>query len=190
MRNSDTNCCADISIAESDTESGAPAPNGQNSVAALALRCGNCEGQSRPVSRKTVLLMLKPEFIERAMAGTYSFCFARDCPVVYFEEQGRHRFTIDDLRVRVGVKASEDPIPLCYCFGFDESHIRAEITRTGDTTIPEKISTLIHEGLCACEVRNPSGVCCLGAVNKAAKRLIDEASSKINPSDDHKRGRE
>ena len=141
-------------------------------------RCRTCEGQSRPVSRKTVLLMLKPELIDQAMTGTYSFCSAPDCPVVYFEEHGRRQvFTSGDLRVSVGVKASEDPIALCYCFGFDESHIREEISRTGNTTIPERISRLIREGLCACETRNPSGVCCLGEVNKAAKRFISTQST-------------
>ena len=89
----------------------------------------------------------------------------------YFEEQGGHSFTTDDLRVRVGVKESADPIPLCYCFGFDESHIRDEISKTGETTVPKRISTLILEGLCACESRNPSGACCLGDVNRAVKRL-------------------
>lgn len=173
------NCCAtDTSIGNPGPEIGTAAPAIRSGLEALAVRCVNCGGQSRPVSRKTVLLMLKPEFLEQAMTGTYSFCSARDCPVVYFEEQGRHRFTIDDLRVPVGVKASEDPIPLCYCFGFDESHIRAEISRTGNTTIPEKISMLIREGLCACEARNPSGVCCLGEVNKATKGILAKESDE------------
>lgn len=134
-------------------------------------RCRDCGTQSRPVSRKTVLLMLKPHLLEQAMRGTYCFCATANCPVVYFEEQCNQRFTADDLRVPVGVKASESPIPLCYCFGFDESHIRDEIALTGTTTIPGRISTLIREGLCACEARNPAGVCCLGEVNKAAKKL-------------------
>jgi len=116
--------------------------------------------------------MLKPHLLEEAMTGTYSFCSTRDCPVVYFEEQGSHRFTADDLRVPVGVKASEDPVPLCYCFGFDEGHIRDDISRTGNTNIPERISRLIREGFCACEPRNPAGVCCLGEVNRAAKRFM------------------
>jgi len=107
------------------------------------------------------------------MTGTYSFCAVRECPVVYFEEQGSCRFMSDDLRMRVGVKESGDPIPLCYCFGFDESHMRDEITRTGKTTIPARISTLMREGLCACESHNPAGVCCLGEVNRAVKRLTE-----------------
>jgi len=166
------NCCAtDTSIAESGSEVVEAVSGSREGSEAVIQRCENCGCQSRPVSRKTVLLMLKPDLLEQAMTGTYSFCSARDCPVVYFEEQGRHRFTTDDLRVTVGVKASEDPIPLCYCFGFDESHIRDEISRTGTTTVPQRISTLIREGLCACESRNPAGVCCLGEVNKAAKSL-------------------
>jgi hypothetical protein len=123
-----------------------------------------------------VLLMLKPELLEHAMTGTYSFCSTPDCPVVYFENRRPHSFTIDHLRVTLGGKATNDPIALCYGFGFDESHIRDEISRTGSTTVPERISRLIREGLCACESRNPAGMCCLGEVNRAAKRLAQVPS--------------
>jgi Zinc binding domain len=141
-------------------------------------RCRKCDGQSRPVSLKTVLLMLNPHLLEEALSGTYSFCQAPDCPIVYFEENGSRVFTSDDLRAIVGAKASSDPIPLCYCFGFDEGHLCEEIARSGNTTIPDRISSLIREGLCACEARNPSGVCCLGEVNRTAKRLRQELSVK------------
>jgi len=134
-------------------------------------RCSSCNGQGRPVSRKTVLLMLKPELLERAMHGSFSFCSARDCSIVYFEDKGSQQFTVDDLRVRVGLKVNGDPIPVCYCFGFDEKHIRDEIEQTGNTIVPENVSRLIREGLCACDSRNPSGMCCLGEVNKTAHRL-------------------
>src|SRR5215472_11983791 len=133
-------------------------------------RCVRCDGKGRAVSRKTVLLMLKPVFLEHTMSGSYSFCPERDCPVVYFDETGERHFTVDDLRIRVGLKVKDDPIPLCYCFGFDENHVREEIAKTGRTSIPERISKLIREGLCACDTRNPAGVCCLGEVNKNAKR--------------------
>lgn len=157
------NCCP----TETTSDNGLRSEKDETSIA----RCQDCKGQSRPVSRKTVLLMLKPHLLEEAMTGTYSFCAAPDCEVVYFDEQGTQRFTTDDLKVTVGVKAHVDPIPLCYCFGFDESHIRDEISRTGRTTIPDRIAKLIREGLCACETRNPAGVCCLGEVNRTVKRL-------------------
>src|SRR6267143_83338 len=102
-------------------------------------RCSSCNGQGRPVSRKTVLLMLKPGLLERAMQGNYSFCPERDCSIVYFEDKGSQQFTVDDLRIRVGLKVKGDPIPVCYCVGFDEKHIRAEIDRTGSTSIVEKV---------------------------------------------------
>ena len=139
------------------------------------LICVNCGGQSGLVSRKTVLSMIKPEFVETALHGSYRFCHARECPIVYFEEQGSRVFTVEDLRITVGVKASTDPIPVCYCFGFDESHLREEIAQTGSTSVPERISRLIREGLCACDVRNPSGNCCLGEVKRTANRLKNEA---------------
>lgn len=135
-------------------------------------RCESCKSKGRPVSRKTVLLMLKPDLLDRAMHGSYSFCSERDCSIVYFEDEGREHFTVDDLRIRVGVKVKDDPIPVCYCFGFDERHIRDEIARTGSTTIPDRVSSLIREGLCACESRNPSGACCLGEVKQTMKRII------------------
>ncbi len=122
--------------------------------------------------------MLKPELLERAIHGSYSFCSAHDCSMVYFEDESGEQFTVNDLRIRVGLKVKGDPIPVCYCFGFDEGHIRDEMSRTGDSTIPERISRLIREGLCACEARNPSGMCCLGEVNKAANRLRETSQSR------------
>ena len=138
-------------------------------------RCQGCKAQGRPVSQKTVLLMLKPHLFEQAMTGTYLFCSSRDCPIVYFEEGGSQRFITEDLRTVVGVKATVDPVPLCYCFGFDESHLRDEMERKGATNIPETIATLIREGFCACESRKPAGVCCLGEVKLAVKRLAHTA---------------
>ena len=58
--------------------------------------CVGCGGQSKPVSRRTVLSMVKPEFLEAALNGTYRFCQSRECQVVYFEEHGARVFTVDD----------------------------------------------------------------------------------------------
>jgi hypothetical protein len=170
------NCCAIETSIRQSASAGDESVGGESSKS-VTQGCTNCGGLSRPVSRKMVLLMVKPELLEQAMSGTYGFCSAGDCPVVYFEDQSSNRFTIDDLRIRLGLKVKEDPIPLCYCFGFDVSHIRDEISRTGNTNIPERISALIRQGLCACETRNPSGMCCLGEVNKTANRLRETLQS-------------
>lgn len=159
------NCCPN----EPATDSSRSAETAASKI--FPAPCRSCLANSRAVSRKTVLLMLKPELLEQAMTGNYNFCSTADCSVVYFDDQGGNSFSIDELRLRVGIKSREDPISLCYCFGFEESHLRDEIVRTGLTTVPEKILKLIREGLCACESRNPAGVCCLGEVNETAKRL-------------------
>lgn len=144
--------------------------------------CPRCAGQGRPVLRKTVLLMLKPGLLNAATSASYRFCAANDCPVVYFEDEGSRQFTVDDLRIRVGLKVKEDPIPLCYCFGFEECDIRDEISRTGTTTIPARVASLIREGLCACDSRNPVGVCCLGEITNVAKLLLSQVR-KLRASD-------
>ena len=133
--------------------------------------CAQCGEAGRPITRQTILLMLKPELLDDAGEGDYRFCAVMDCCVVYFNDAGQS-FTTADQRVRVGLKEREDSIPLCYCFGFDESHLREEIERGGQTTIPQRIADLIKQALCACETRNPAGACCLGEVNKAARRLL------------------
>jgi hypothetical protein len=73
----------------------------------------NCKGSNRPVTRKTMLLMLKPECFDTKGESEYRFCSAPDCRVVYFTKGSGVAFTTDDVRVRVGLKEKADPIPLC-----------------------------------------------------------------------------
>lgn len=100
----------------------------------------------------------------------YYFCEARDCDVVYFPFDAQAPiFRRADLLVRVGAKEATDPIPVCYCFGFTVKDIEKEIADTGRSTVAERISGEVKAGNCACEVKNPSGKCCLGNVTRAAK---------------------
>jgi hypothetical protein len=162
-------CCSDKALIET------PAEMVQILGADSRQACRNCEGESHPVTRKTVFLMLKPQCFDRMGESEYRFCTSPECPVVYFAEAGETRFITDDLRVRVGIKETENPIPLCYCFGFGEQDAREEIRATGRCSIPQHISALIRRGMCACVERNPSGKCCLGEVNRAVERLMSEA---------------
>ncbi|HEU4594838.1 MAG TPA: hypothetical protein VFS10_06690 [Pyrinomonadaceae bacterium] len=162
-------CTTDAPAAEATLfdEEKAPAPQDD-----AGRGCASCGSVSRPVTRRTVLLMLRPEVLDRAGNGEYRFCTGPDCPIVYFTEGEGLCFTTEDLRVRVGLKEKDDPVPLCYCFGFDERDAREEIAHTGQCSIPRRITGLIRQGMCACPERNPSGACCLGEVNRAVKRLL------------------
>lgn len=155
------NCCAESNTLPAELEK-----------AGAQRDCLSCQGPGHPVTLRTMLLMLKPECFDQVGESEYRFCASPDCLVVYFS--GERCFTIGDMRIRVGLKEKDDPIPLCYCFGFSEQDVREEIKAKGHTSIPQRISALIKERMCACEERNPSGACCLGEVTKAVKRLTKE----------------
>ena len=128
----------------------------------------------------TLKQMVKPEFLSLVDKPGFRFCRTATCGVVYFHSDG-DRLEKKDVRVRVGLKESEDPAPVCYCFGFTEAMVREEIRETGRCTIPERITAEIKAGHCACEVRNPQGSCCLGNVAVVVKRILDaKDSSRIN----------
>lgn len=125
--------------------------------------------RTRSVGRKTVESLVKPEAKEALTPEPYFFCDAPDCDVVYVSALGDHLVTKDMLTVRVGIKETEDPIPLCYCFGYDREAVRDDIRRTGDTDIQTIITAHVKAEECRCEETNPSGGCCLGAVARAIK---------------------
>lgn len=124
------------------------------------------------MTRKTILLMLKPDLLNQLGNGDYYFCSNSECRVVYYSVEEVTVFRTEDLRVRVGIKEHEDPIPVCYCFGFDEADLREEITILRNTSVPQRITALVKDGLCACETKNPSGICCLGEITRIVRRLI------------------
>ena len=99
----------------------------------------------------------------------FGFCDVPTCSTVYVGADGR---LIDkaDLRTRVGVKETADPIPVCYCFGYTERQIVDDVLAHGRSTIREYISEQVQAGRCRCVVTNPSGRCCLGTVARAVAK--------------------
>lgn len=133
--------------------------------------CPVCGQRGRKVGRKTLdHLLTDAARLRLEAAATYRFCASPDCDVVYFAPNGAP-FLQGDLTVRVGLKAKEPPVPLCYCFGYTEADIARDLATKGTTSIPTDITARIKAGECACEVRNPQGSCCLGNVAMAVKRL-------------------
>lgn len=133
--------------------------------------CPRCGAVGRPVTDRTIEAILAPGFAPSLLAVERRFCKTPDCAVLYYGEGGR-AVEKDAACVRVGVKESEDPVALCYCFGFTRADVRAEVAATGATTIPTRITAEIRAGRCRCEVANPSGTCCLGEVNRAVEEAM------------------
>ena len=147
------------------------------SPAASVALCAECGMKGRSVERRTVLHHVKGELLARVSDDDYRFCAAPACAVVYYGTRGAV-FTVNDVRELITAKASGEVRPLCYCFGFTEGDIRKEIAQTKGTSIPSQIGQFIKEKMCACEIRNPSGACCLGEVNKTVKQLFEKGKTE------------
>ena len=107
------------------------------------------------VERKTLLHHLShPWQIDLAEQGYY-FCDSKDCPVVYFGEDAS-TFTQAELRTAVGQKSTRPERTLCYCFGVTEAD-----TAKGQDIPRNFVIEQTRSGSCDCEIRNPSGRCCL-----------------------------
>jgi len=111
----------------------------------------------------------------------YYFCEAPGCDAVYFPlDTQAPLFRREDLVVRVGAKEIEDPLLVCYCFGFTRQDICDEIRSTGKSTVAKRITAEVEAGRCACEMKNPSGKCCLGDVTRIVKgRLNEKGGAKL-----------
>ena len=89
--------------------------------------------------------------------------------MVYFSSDAL--FRKPDVKVRVGIKEGEDPVPLCYCFDYTRADVQREVEELGTPHIHEKIKAEVQAGFCACEVKNPSGNCCLGDITRAIQQF-------------------
>lgn len=124
----------------------------------------------KPVELQTVKALLTEEALRRISASAHRFCPEPACDVVYFDEVG-HTYSKADIRVPVWQKEPFGARLICYCFGENEADIRTEIDAAGKSEAVERVRAHIEAGRCACEVRNPRGVCCLSDVAAAMKNV-------------------
>lgn len=119
----------------------------------------------------TVKALLTAEALARFEPGAYRFCADPGCDIVYFGDRSP-TFRQADLRAEVWQKAAPGRRTFCYCFDEDEAGIAAEIARSGASAAIARVRAHIAAGRCACEIRNPRGVCCLGDVTAAVDRAL------------------
>ncbi len=124
--------------------------------------CAACGQAGRTVGLITLKALLRPAALEGLTAGDHYFCATAACPVVYFG--GGDVFPREDVLVPVFQKEPEGRRTVCYCFDVGEDQVRAEVETTGASASAERITGLVKDERCACELRNPQGGCCLGNV--------------------------
>lgn len=156
---------------------GAHKDSGQNEKtknAPAVMPCPVDGTRSKQVDTLTVKSLVRQ--LPLGMPDTqYYLCEALDCDVVYFPlDTQAPTFRRDDLSARVASKETADPIPVCYCFGFTRGDIWDEIRNTGKSTVAVRIAAEVEAGRCACQVKSPSGKCCLGEVTRTAKAGLNQ----------------
>lgn len=157
-----SDCCS----TESSSAADAAKP-----AAETEANCPRCGQPGQPVALQTLKHQVKPEHLETVETDSFNFCRTATCDAVYFNERGTV-LTKADVRQRIGLKETQDPVPICYCFGFTEAMVVEEIRATGKCTIPQRITAEVKARNCACEIRNPQGSCCLGNVTAAVKKAM------------------
>lgn len=139
-------------------------------AAAKVEPCIVCGRRGRVVERKTVEHLLRDPNLFSGQKLAHYFCANPACEAVYFAPSNRSVFYKGQLKTRVGIKETEDPIPVCYCFGHSRGSVWREIEETGKSTVVESIKAAVQEGRCECDIRNPSGKCCLGEVTQTVQQ--------------------
>ena len=123
----------------------------------------------RPVDWTTVAALAKGRV---PLKQEFRLCPDAECEVVYYGSAGT-TLAVSDLSVCPGFKNGSDGL-VCYCFLYRKSDIARQLSETGETDVFQSIKDEVQAGNCACEVRNPSGRCCLGEVQEAIRSLERE----------------
>ncbi len=151
-------------------------PAGAGTQAPAFLPCPENGARAKRVGMRTVKALVR-HLPFRMPSAQYYFCEAPGCDVVYFAaDPSAPVFRRADLLVRVEPKDPGDDVPVCYCFGITRREIADELVRTARSSAAERIRSEVKAGRCACEVKNPSGRCCLGRIALAVEQIREALS--------------
>lgn len=145
--------------------------------------CKECCNIGKSIKEITIRSFVKESKLEaiKNPDGFY-FCETSTCQCVYFNNVQQIYLHKEDIKVSVGIKETEGSIPVCYCFNWTKDRIFDQIKQQEYSTVIQEITTKVKAGECSCEIKNPSGKCCLGEVNKMIKNgmeLYSKGGEKI-----------
>jgi len=128
------------------------------------LDCPKCSISSKNISMKTIFHQVRfPEILE-IKEGKYHYCVEKTCSVGYFSQEG---VIIPKEQLRAFGEHQNNK--LCYCFDVNtEQYINALKGNSADK-IKKFVIQKTKSGDCACEIRNPSGQCCLASFKQLEK---------------------
>ena len=128
------------------------------------LVCPQCGIASKNISMKTIFHQVKfPDGLD-VETDSYYYCTDNNCSVGYFSQQGK---TISKTQLRAFTEPKNNK--LCYCFDINLEQYVNSLKDGSAVTIKNFVIQKTKVGDCACEIRNPSGQCCLVNFKKLEK---------------------
>jgi len=118
--------------------------------------CPEDGSKGDPVKRLTVAAQMRGPVPPKQ---EFWLCRSPGCSVVYFGSEGA-TVTTDQVHEVPSFKEGGRGLA-CYCFGYLETQIAEEVRASGTSSTVASVEDQVRAGNCACEVRNPSGKCCL-----------------------------
>lgn len=115
--------------------------------------CPTNEQSCNQVKRKTILHHIVKPWLHDLPEQTYYYCDDPECDVIYFSEDNK-LIRINQLRKDSNPALNNKKI--CYCFDVTQKDLNENL-KLCKTFVVEQTKG----GTCDCEIRNPSGKCCL-----------------------------
>lgn len=124
--------------------------------------CPECEQIQKSVSIETLRHKIISPLNQTIDEQNYFFCSNSVCKTVYFGENGK-QYGVENIRGEVGQKQTSSSRIICYCFDVSAQQVLDEIENTGESASRQFVISQTKAKHCACEIRNPSGTCCLAS---------------------------
>ncbi len=119
-------------------------------------RCPVSKGVGQPVKWITMVALSR---VPIPPSQEVFLCRDPDCEVVYFGNQGLE-LRRTDVHTVPGFKEATGGL-VCYCFQHTQMAVEEEARTLRASPTLKFVLTKVQEKSCACEIRNPSGKCCL-----------------------------
>ncbi|NOQ35335.1 MAG: hypothetical protein GQ569_05500 [Methylococcaceae bacterium] len=106
--------------------------------------------------------LLFPDNLELPL-DNYYFCASKTCNAGYFSQS----ITIPKQKLKVFHELQQGW--LCYCFNISEADYKTAFESKNFEPIKNFVVQKTKTGDCACEIKNPSGQCCLAKFKQLEK---------------------
>ena len=130
-------------------------------------QCPLSGGDGRPVDWTTVAALVSGSVPRRQEVY---LCPDAACELVYFGDRGL-TLRMEEVRVAPGWKLGSSGLA-CYCFEHSREAIVDEARTLRRSPTAEAIRTQVRAKNCACEVRSPSGKCCLKEIDELVRSSV------------------